>query len=191
MDPKRKLLIDIFLEYNTKINLSSIREPEEVYTKHILDSLELNNLLTFEKWQKILDIGTGGGFPLLPLAMTNPQSNFVGVDARRKKIGVVNKMIEELNIPNAKAKRSRIEEFNGKFDIITVRAVGYVDKLFDRTKHLFHPGLTICLYKQESSEELEMLKKLSLQYRFDIKKIHQYTLVEDDIHRVIYVLKKK
>ncbi len=85
---------------------------------------------------RFCDIGTGGGFPLLPLAITNPQVKFNGIDARRKKVDTVNGFIDALHLSNAKVLRGRIEDFANKkqyqasFDYISARAVGYVDKLF-------------------------------------------------------------
>jgi len=72
----RTPLIQTFLEKNSQLNLSAIRDEEGVLVKHIQDSLEINKILTFPKGAQIADVGTGGGFPLLPLAMTNPQARF-------------------------------------------------------------------------------------------------------------------
>lgn len=89
-------LIEVFLAKNAQINLSAIRDAEGVYVKHILDSLELLNIFTFEEGQTVCDLGTGGGFPLLPLAIENPDVRFVGMDARKKKLQAIGEMIESL-----------------------------------------------------------------------------------------------
>lgn len=136
METKRQPLVDTFIKYNTQLNLSAIREPEDIFVKHIQDALELEKVLKFEEGKTIVDIGTGGGFPLLPLAIQYPDNRFTGIDARRKKIDAVNAMIQELNLKNVKARRSRIEEYNDKFDYVTARAVAYIDKLWDRSQHL-------------------------------------------------------
>lgn len=149
----RQNLIDVFVKYNAQLNLSAIREPDDIYTKHVLDSLELNKFFQFEPGKSIADVGTGGGFPLLPLAISNPENRFTGIDARQKKVKAVNSMIEELGITNAKCRRSRIEEYNDKFDYVTARAVAYIDKLWDRSKHLLRKDGKLILYKPVSYDE--------------------------------------
>jgi len=100
--PDRTNLTQVFLKKNTQLNLSAIRDEQGVLVKHIQDSLEITTLLTFPDGAKIGDVGTGGGFPLLPLAMTNPQAKFIGIDSVKKKTIAVNEMIAELGIKNTK-----------------------------------------------------------------------------------------
>ena len=96
-DRKERIpLIDLFLERNSKINLSAIRDTDGVREKHILDTLELTHLVEIEDGMTCLDLGTGGGFPLLPLAMAYPHISFTGIDARKKKVDVVSQMITSL-----------------------------------------------------------------------------------------------
>lgn len=89
-------LIEVFLAKNAQINLSAIRGAEGVYLKHVLDSLELMKIFSFKAGQVVCDLGTGGGFPLLPLAIENPDVRFVGMDARKKKLQAIGEMIESL-----------------------------------------------------------------------------------------------
>ncbi len=140
---------------------------------------------------KVIDVGTGGGFPLLPLAMTNPDVKFTWIDARRKKVGTINKMVTQLEIPNARAIRGRIEECESKYDYHTARAVGYTDKLLTWSYALVKSGWYICLYKQVSSEEKKVLQDICKKKALIIEQEHIYKLPGDDIERVIYVLKKK
>lgn len=97
---ERSDLIDLFLETNTKINLSAIRDPQGVYHKHILDSLELTTVINLSQYTTLCDVGTGGGFPLLALAKYSHDHDFslslTGIDARRKKVDAINGMIEKL-----------------------------------------------------------------------------------------------
>lgn len=107
-EPKRtdrQPMIGCFLDRNSKINLSAIRDADGIREKHILDSLELTELIDLEAGLHALDLGTGGGFPLLPLATVYPDVQRTGIDARRKKVDVVNSMIASLGLTNARATR--------------------------------------------------------------------------------------
>ena len=88
-----KDLVRVFIEKNSQLNLSAIRDAEWIKIKHINDSIELNKILKIEEWKSVCDIWTGGGFPLLPLAISNPNVKFIWNDARRKKVDAVNVMI--------------------------------------------------------------------------------------------------
>jgi len=96
----RTPFIDLFLQINSQINLSAIRDAEGVYTKHILDSLELTKVLNLSDYKTLCDVGTGGGFPLLALSRYNQEHHcglkLTGIDARRKKIDAINSMIQTL-----------------------------------------------------------------------------------------------
>lgn len=89
-------MIDLFLDRNSKINLSAIRDADGVWEKHILDSLELTTRIDVDDGLQALDLGTGGGFPLLPLATVYPNVQWTGIDARKKKVEAVNQMIVTL-----------------------------------------------------------------------------------------------
>lgn len=186
----RENLISVFLEKNNQLNLSAIRDYDWVMTKHILDSIELNKFFELEKWKKVCDIWTGWGFPLLPLAMTNPDVDFTGIDARRKKVDAVNEMINKLWIKNAKCVRSRIEDFDEQFDYITARAVWYVDKIIPRSYDLLKKWWYFVFYKQYDEEELKVLNDLCEKYKLKIVDTHRYSLFDWDIKRIIYVILK-
>lgn len=186
----REDLINIFLEKNNQLNLSAIRDHDWVMTKHIFDSIELNKFFELEKWKKVCDIGTGWGFPLLPLAITNLEVDFTGIDARRKKVDAVNEMIEKLGLKNAKCERSRIEDFNEQFDYITARAVWYADKIIPRSYDLLKKWWCFIFYKQHDEGELKVLEEMCKKYRLKIVSTHRYSLFYWDIDRVIYVIEK-
>lgn len=93
---KWRELIEVFLAKNGQINLSAIRDAEGVYVKHILDSLELMKIFSFTAGQVACDLGTGGGFPLLPLAIESPEVRFVGMDARKKKIDAIGDIVKSI-----------------------------------------------------------------------------------------------
>jgi 16S rRNA (guanine527-N7)-methyltransferase len=137
--PNRQPLLTTFMDYNSRLNLSAIRDVEGIYTKHIMDSIIINTLYPLKPNTTLIDIGTGGGFPLLPLAMTNPSVSCTGLDARRKKIDAINAMITTLSIPNATAIRARAEYHRHTYDYISSRATAYITSLIPRTIHLCKP----------------------------------------------------
>ncbi len=186
---KRQKLIDLFVDWNGKINLSAIREPKDIYNKHILDSLELYKIWDFEIWKKVLDVWIWWWFPLLPLAINNPEIEFTGIDSTKKKIMVVNDIIWKLWLKNINAIRKRSEEYKEKFDYITARAVWYSTKLLPQILHLVKKRWIIILYKQNSEEERQDIVKLCKQYNLIILKEHNYLLYNGDIERKIYFLK--
>jgi 16S rRNA (guanine527-N7)-methyltransferase len=184
----RDKFVKIFLEKNSQINLSAIRDEEGVRVKHIQDSLELDKVLPLQKHRQVCDVWTGGGFPLLPLAITHPEVSFIGVDSVGKKVKAVNLMIEELWLKNVKALWLRAEDYTTKFDVVTARAVAYMDKLLPWILHLVRQGGHICLYKQYSEDERKELLSLCKRFSLKLEKEHRYELA--GVERVIYVLRK-
>lgn len=192
-----KKLIEVFIDRNGKINLSAIREPHDIYTKHILDALEIKKLdiplwntssKTSIRWA---DLWTWWWFPLLPLAQIYPQCTFVWIDARHKKIKAINQMIKALWYTNCKAIHARAEEHKTTYDIITARAVAYFDKLFPWIDRLLKPGGTAILYKMFTPEEDQLITKICRKHLRNIEKKHHYTLPWDEVERCLYVFKKK
>ncbi|MCX6823908.1 MAG: 16S rRNA (guanine(527)-N(7))-methyltransferase RsmG [candidate division SR1 bacterium] len=190
MEIKRKALIDQFISINSHTNLSAIRDPEGIQVKHIQDSLEINKVLVLKPGLTLCDVGTGGGFPLLPIAINNPELQCTGIDSTRKKIDAINEMITNLKIPNVKALRTRAEDHKEQYDYVTARAVGYIDKLLPQVHHLIKKGGRLILYKQFTPEESQDIGHFGKRYRFVVQKKHKYQLFEGDIQRIIYVLKK-
>ena len=191
---ERKQFIDLFLEINSQINLSAIRDAEWVYTKHILDSLELMKILNLSDYTTLCDVGTGWGFPLLALSRYNQENNcgikLYGIDARRKKIDAINSMIQTLWLPDTKAIWARAEDHHHQYDIVTARAVAYADKIIPRCLPLCKKWWLICLYKEVKPEEREEIIIQCKKNNLMIVQEHHYRLFEGDIERVIYVLKK-
>ena len=191
MHKKRDQLISVFLEKNKQINLSAIRDEEWVYNKHILDALEVDNIFPLTPGMDVCDVWTGGGFPLLPLAISHPDVNFVGMDSVRKKLDAIQDMATQLDIQNIELLRKRAEECKDRqFDVITARAVAYVDKLLPWTKHLLKQGGCWILYKQVDEVERQDLIRLCGQLNLKLEKRHNYKLFEGDIDRVIYVIRR-
>jgi 16S rRNA (guanine527-N7)-methyltransferase len=113
----------LYQEWNAKINLISRKDIDELYTKHVLHSLAIAKIQPFEPGSYILDVGTGGGFPGLPLAILFPDTRFYLIDVILKKINVVKAVAEALTLKNVKAEQMRAENVKGDYDFIISRAV--------------------------------------------------------------------
>ena len=113
----------IYPEWNAKINVISRKDIDELYTKHVLHSLAIAKIQTFEPGTYVLDVGTGGGFPGIPLAILFPETRFYLIDIIGKKIKVVQAVAEALELKNVKAEQMRAENVKGDFDFIVSRAV--------------------------------------------------------------------
>ena len=122
--------------WNDKINVISRKDIENVLEHHILHSLFIKNVIDFKEGSKILDVGTGGGFPGIPLAICYPEVDFHLVDARSKKIMVVQEAIDALQLKNVVAEHKRAEELKTQYDFVITRAVAKVETLMGwcRTK---------------------------------------------------------
>lgn len=116
-------LQDLYLEWNAKINVISRKDMESFYEKHVLHSLGIAKVYSFQPGQKVLDVGTGGGFPGIPLAILFPETQFHLVDSIGKKIKVVLAVAEALSLENVRADHGRAEEFKGPYDFVVSRAV--------------------------------------------------------------------
>ncbi len=116
-------LFDLYSEWNAKINVISRKDMESFYEKHVLHSLGIAKVYTFLPEQRVLDVGTGGGFPGIPLAILFPETQFHLVDSIGKKIKVVLAVADALGLENVRADHGRAEEFKGPYDFIVSRAV--------------------------------------------------------------------
>ncbi len=137
-----RALLPLYKKWNNKINVISRKDIDHLHEKHVLHSLAIAKFLSDRQTctklapdTKILDIGTGGGFPGIPLAIFFPYVHFLMIDSIEKKIGVVNNIITELDLENARAIRSRAENINEKFDFVVCRAIAKIDKLLMWTKN--------------------------------------------------------
>lgn len=187
---QRTTLITRFLEWNTKLNLSAIRDAQWVYDKHILDALEVTQFNIIQPWMKIADVGTGWGRPLLALAQYYPDVDFIGIDARRKKMEAVQAIAIESWLDNVQTQRGRIEEIRWSYDIITARAVAYADILLDRIHPLLKPGGSMVLYKLDTEEENHIITDRCSAHHYDIIQQYHYQLSWDITKRILWILTK-
>ena len=116
-------LYPVYYDWNTKINVISRKDTHLFYERHVLHSLAIAKLLPFSDGTMVLDVGTGGGFPGIPLAIMFPECNFHLVDSIAKKIKVVADVAEQLELENVKAEQARVEELKLRYDAIVTRAV--------------------------------------------------------------------
>lgn len=196
--PKRQSLINIFLEKNSQINLSAIRDAEWVYVKHILDALEVTkheftNTL-FEQATTMLDVGTWWWFPLIPLAAHYTELICHGIDARKKKTIAVQDIATQVWLENVTLHRWRAEDKKlklWKFDIVTARWVTFADPLFDLCFRLTKRKGRMIWRKQFTFEEDATIVELSNDVRIINYKTFEYTLTWlEDQKRRIYCLQK-
>ena len=124
----------LYKDWNLKINVVSRKDIDELYLRHVLHSLGISKVMPFQSGSKILDVGTGGGFPGIPLAILFPEVQFHLVDSIAKKIKVVNDVSEGLGLQNIKTTHGRVEEIKGTYDFIVSRAVAQMETFVRWTK---------------------------------------------------------
>lgn len=174
----------IFLEENSKVNLISKNDEKFLWEKHVYDSLAISKF--FDKYglpKTLLDIGTGGGFPSVPIALTYPDIKVTAVDSIAKKIRAVSTLGEKLNLKNLNAVCSRIENLDGKFDVITSRAVSRLDKICEYALPKLKQGGYFIAYKsRKTPEEITDAQKILKKYNAKIIEIIEYPLPLDEEH---------
>lgn len=135
---KLSAYVDLLLTWNSKINLISRKDEEQIWVHHILHSLMLFHLHKIEQGNKVLDVGTGGGLPGIPLAIVYPETNFILIDSIAKKCKAVSNMTETLGLQNVEVWNGRAEEYPlSNFNHIVTRAVAPAEKLVRWTHRLF------------------------------------------------------
>ena len=118
-----RMLPELYHYWNARINVISRKDLDNLYERHVLHSLAIARIIRFSDKTGVLDAGTGGGFPGIPLAILFPRAHFLLADSVAKKINVVNGIVHALNLENVHTVRSRIENIDGRFDFIVSRAV--------------------------------------------------------------------
>ena len=155
------MLPDLYADWNEKINVISRKDIENITEKHILHSLAIAKVIQFNAKTKILDVGTGGGFPGIPLAIMFPDCEFHLVDSIAKKINVVSEISKAIGLTNVKAEQARAETLNEKYDFVVSRAVtafpeflGWVKKNISKKDHNELPNGILYLKGGDLNDEL-------------------------------------
>lgn len=133
-----KLAFDAYIDWNSKINVISRKDMENLAERHFLHSLALAKALDFKAKTKILDVGTGGGFPGIPLAILFPEAQFHLLDSIKKKIRVVQEIVQAAEIENVQFSVQRAEQMKGQFDFVISRAVAPLEKFVPWVKNKLH-----------------------------------------------------
>lgn len=195
MENKFEQYKKVFLEENSKHNLISKNDEKFLYEKHIFDSLSIGKF--FEKYgitsAEILDIGCGGGFPCVPVAIEFPNINITGIDSIRKKINSVNTIKENLGLKNLDLICDRVENIKGKsFDVVISRAVADLAKISEYALPLVKKGGYFVAYKSKKAlEELENAKPVLKKFKAEVVEIIEYTLPLEEVYERNLICIKK
>ena len=162
-------LFDLYSDWNVKINVVSRKDIDELYLRHVLHSLGIAKVLQFKDGTNIMDVGTGGGFPGIPLAIIYPECHFHLVDSVNKKLKVINAVAEGLGLTNIKTSHKRAEDIDERFDFIVSRAVtampsfvGWVkNKVNKKSKNELKNGI-LYLKGGDLTEELKDFPKATI-----------------------------
>lgn len=186
----------IFLEENSKVNLISKNDEKYLWEKHVFDSLAIENF--FEKFdtskiKTILDIGSGGGFPSIPIAITYPHLKVTALDSIAKKIRAVQTIKDKLNIENLEPICTRVENLDAKFDMVTSRAVSSLKNICEYALPKLKKGGYFVAYKsRKTPQEIEEANSILKKYNSKIVDIIEYSLPLEENHErnLIVILKK-
>lgn len=159
-------LAGLYKDWNEKINVISRKDIENIYTNHVLHSLGIAKVMSFNKGAQVFDVGTGGGFPGIPLAILFPETQFFLVDSIGKKITVVKEVASALGLKNVRAEQIRAEQVTQKFDFVVSRAVTRMKEFYGWVRNSIKPQSThkldngiLYLKGGDLDEELDELKK--------------------------------
>ncbi|MFY7667682.1 MAG: 16S rRNA (guanine(527)-N(7))-methyltransferase RsmG [Crocinitomicaceae bacterium] len=165
-------LQELYVHWNEQINVISRKDTENFYERHVLHSLGIAKVIQFKKGTKIMDVGTGGGFPGIPLAILFPDCDFLLVDSIGKKIKVVNEVAHELGLKNVTGIHERAEKVAGSFDFVVSRAVTqmpefitWVKNKVSKTSKNSLPNGILYLKGGDLSEEMKTVKQWSKEYK--------------------------
>ncbi|MCL4146711.1 UNVERIFIED_CONTAM: hypothetical protein GTU68_001747 [Idotea baltica] len=164
-----KKLEALYQDWNLKINVVSRKDIDELYLRHVLHSLAIAKVIQFKPNTKVMDVGTGGGFPGIPLAILFPECTFHLVDSINKKLNVVREVVDGLELVNVKTTHSRVEEIKDTYDFIVSRAVAAMPtfvhwvkgKVAKKQNHELKNGI-IYLKGGDLTEELKIYSKATI-----------------------------
>ena len=200
LEQRLRNLVDVFLQENSVHNLSAFRDHERCWTGNVEDSLAamtLPELASLPQGSRFLDLGTGGGFPLLVLAICFPDHAFVGIDSTRKKIDAVGRMAKTMEIQNVELLSGRAEELaraatlRDRFDMVLVRALATLNVLIEYTAPFTRSGGRIIAWKSlQIDQELEDCRRARSELAVKLERSHPYELPGEFGERQLLVLQK-
>ena len=188
--------LELFIEKNKQINLSAIRDEKDIMIKHFIDSLSITSLAQYQQAEKIVDIGSGGGFPGIPLAIYSPEKEFLMNESIDKKVLSIKYFIHILGLLNANIDSLRAEELGQvstireQYDICTARAVAYLPTLAEYCLPLVKVGGYFIAYKENNPEEIEASAKAIQILGGYLEKLHFYRLPKVEKERILIIIKK-
>lgn len=188
--------MELLIEWNEKMNLTAITDPEEIILKHFIDSITI--LKDIEDDAKVVDIGTGAGFPGIPLSIMNPTLKITLVDSLNKRLIFLQEVVNKLNLKNVEIVHARAEDFGRdkkyreKFDISTSRAVANLSTLSEYLLPLVKvKGKCISMKASGASEEIKQAEKAIDVLGGRIDKVEEFKLPQSDIGRTIIIISKE
>ena len=198
LEPKQLVQLDkfyeILVEWNQKINLTSIVDEKEVYLKHFYDSLTLAKAIDFSKEIEICDVGTGAGFPGIVLKIVFPNIKITLIDSLNKRIKYLNEVINELNLKNIEALHYRMEEYSRlneeKFDYIVSRAVSNINVITEISIKSLKIEGSIILMKANAELELQNIEKKLQKLNAKINDIIKFKLPIENSNRTLIKIEK-
>ncbi len=189
---------ELLIEYNKDMNLTAITEYDEVVKKHFVDSLAIQNIIDLLEIQTLVDVGTGAGFPGIPLKIVYPHLKVTLLDALNKRVKFLDIVIKELGLKNISAEHGRAEDFaknkkyREKYDLCVSRAVANLSTLSEYCIPFVHLGGCFIPYKSENiDEELEQSKKAISILGGNVEDVVRFKLTDTDIGRSLIKIKKE
>ncbi len=189
---------ELLIEYNKVMNLTAITEYDEVVKKHFVDSLAIQNIIDLNEIQTLVDVGTGAGFPGIPLKIVYPHLKVTLLDALNKRVKFLDIVIKELGLKNISAEHGRAEDFaknkkyREKYDLCVSRAVANLSTLSEYCIPFVHLGGCFIPYKSENiDEELEQSKKAISILGGNVEDVVRFKLTDTDIGRSLIKIKKE
>jgi 16S rRNA (guanine527-N7)-methyltransferase len=188
-------LQDLYVDWNQKINVVSRKDMDSFMLHHVLHSLAITKYIRFQPGSRVLDLGTGGGFPGIPLSIFFPDVQFHLVDSIGKKIKVVEGVKESLGLLNVSSQHARVEEVKGQFDFVVSRAVAPLSELLIWTKGKYSgeqrnalPNGLICLKGGDLKEEIGQVKSQYIVEEYKISNDFSDPFFETK--KVVYAVKR-
>lgn len=188
-------LQDLYVDWNQKINVVSRKDMDSFMLHHVLHSLAITKYIRFQPGSRVLDLGTGGGFPGIPLSIFFPDVQFHLVDSIGKKIKVVEGVKESLGLLNVTSQHARVEEVKGQFDFVVSRAVAPLSELLTWTKGKYSgeqrnalPNGLICLKGGDLKEEIAQVKSQYIVEEYKVSNDFSDSFFETK--KVVYAVKR-